>query len=228
MQTRRLCSFDTGTRARDWQKQAALTLPQPTVRRGKERKRKHKEMLMQAFDTARRDLFSWSVSADRTPTSCVLRLWIITVQKAPTNALFNTPRGLWCVCACINVPQNHLRVCCLVLCFHVFMTRRTGFAFACDQVEVWGHTSLCEHLEHESIWVCKRGQPLSVSAAGEAWLGNPSVTMTILCFLFVLLKLQSRFVENNSGWEMFKAMPYLWRHLLAETFHYRFQGFKMN
>lgn len=46
------------------------------------------------------------------------------------NALFNTPRGLWCVCACINVPQNHLRVCCLVLCFHVFMTRRTGFAFA--------------------------------------------------------------------------------------------------
>lgn len=128
------------------------------------------------------------------------------------NALFNTPRGLWCVCACINVPQNHLRVCCLVLCFHVFMTRRTGFAFACDQVEVWGHTSLCEHLEHESIWVYKRGQPLSVS----------------VCFLFVPLSLQSRFVENNSGWEMFKAMPYLWRHLLAETFHYRFQGFKMN
>lgn len=124
------------------------------------------------------------------------------------NALFNTPRGLWCVCACINVPQNHLRVCCLALCFHVSMTRHTGFAFACDQVDVWGHTSLCEHLGMR-ISKCASGVSHSLLAQlGRRGLESRQWQWCSVCFfVFSSVAPKSLFVEKNAGWEMFKAMP---------------------
>lgn len=151
-------------------------------------KKTHKEMLICTINTNHRDLFSWCASPSHTPTSCVLRLWIITVQwPPPSRCIIQYPTGA-VVCTCVHkcTSGSPACVCCLIPCFHVSVTRCTGFALACDPSGSVRALSLSEYLSR-----CARGVSLSLSvrAAWEAWHRNPSIWIIIfnvyfLSFLF--------------------------------------------
>lgn len=79
-------------------------------------------MLIISLNRAQGNVFSLCVST--APTSSVLWLWIITIRTLSTpspffssslspHILFSTP---WCVCMCINTPENHHHLCCLFPC----------------------------------------------------------------------------------------------------------------
>lgn len=79
-------------------------------------------MLIISLNRAQGNVFSLCVST--APTSSVLWLWIITIRTLSTpspfftsslspHILFSTP---WCVCMCINAPENHHHLCCLFPC----------------------------------------------------------------------------------------------------------------